>query len=113
MLRGWQQAMQRMQFLSRPERTRMLAGRRSIKLNGVETERTPLLVPSFSSKGFPEVADIIKMAEEFIEGPMLVSAYDLHYKHIRGPFVAPSLLFLDSGGYHRTPSSGTASGRHN
>ena len=61
--------------------------------------RTPLLVPSFSSKGFPEVAGIIKMAEEFIEGPMLISAYDLHYKHITPPFAAPALLFLDSGGY--------------
>jgi hypothetical protein len=77
----------------------MLAGKRSLLLNGTEIERTPLLVPSFSSKGFPEVAGIIKMAEEFIEGPMLISAYDLHYKHITGPFVAPALIFLDSGGY--------------
>jgi hypothetical protein len=58
-----------------------------------------LLVPSFSSKGFPEVAAMIKMAEEFIEGPMLISAYDLHHKHITPPFAAPALIFLDSGGY--------------
>jgi hypothetical protein len=77
----------------------MLANRRSLRLNGLEIERTPLLVPSFSSKGFPEVAGIIKLAEEFIEGPMLVSAYDLHYEHIAGPFAAPALIFLDSGGY--------------
>jgi hypothetical protein len=77
----------------------MLAQKRSLRLKGVEVERTPLLVPSFSSKGFPEVADIIKMAEEFIEGPMLISAYDLHYKHIAPPFAAPALIFLDSGGY--------------
>jgi hypothetical protein len=77
----------------------MLAGRRSLYLKGIEIERTPLLVPSFSSKGFPEVAGIIRMAEEFIEGPLLISAYDLHYQFISGPFAAPSLIFLDSGGY--------------
>jgi hypothetical protein len=77
----------------------MLAKRRSLLLKGTEIERTPLLVPSFSSKGFPEVAGMIKMAEEFIEGPMLISAYDLHHKHIAPPFVAPALIFLDSGGY--------------
>src|SRR5579864_2012212 len=30
---------------------------------------------------------------------MLISAYDLHYKHITAPFAAPALIFLDSGGY--------------
>jgi hypothetical protein len=77
----------------------MLANKRSLCLNGSEIERTPLLVPSFSSKGFPEVGGIIKMAEEFIEGPILISAYDLYYQHIKPPFAAPSLIFLDSGGY--------------
>jgi hypothetical protein len=91
--------MRLMQFVPRSGRSRMLANRRSLHLNGAEIERTPLLVPSFSSKGFPEVAGIIKMAEEFIEGPMLISAYDLHYKHITGRFAAPALIFLDSGGY--------------
>ncbi len=77
----------------------MLARRRAIKLNGVEIERTPLLVPSFSSKGFPDVAKIIEYCSELIEGVTLVSAYDLHYKKIQPPFEFPSLLFLDSGGY--------------
>lgn len=77
----------------------MLAKRRSIRLNGQEIERTPLLVPSFSSKGFPDVEKILKATEEVIEGPLLVSAYDLHYKFIAQALNFPSLVFLDSGGY--------------
>ena len=77
----------------------MLAKRRSVLRNGAVLERTPLLVPSFSSKGFPDVAKIIETTTEVIEGATLVSAYDLHYKKIKPPFNFPSLLFLDSGGY--------------
>jgi hypothetical protein len=77
----------------------MLAKRRTLKLNGVEIERTPLLVPSFSSKGFPDVDKIIASCSELIEGVTLVSAYDLHYEKIHPPFDFPSLIFLDSGGY--------------
>jgi hypothetical protein len=77
----------------------MLAQRRSLKLNGSEIERTPLLVPSFSSKGFPDVRKIIAYSSEVIEGPTLISAYDLHYEKISPPFEFASLLFLDSGGY--------------
>ena len=77
----------------------MLAKRRSIKLNGVEVERTPLLVPSFSSKGFPDVHKIIESCSELIEGVTLVSAYDLHYDKVYPPLDFPSLIFLDSGGY--------------
>lgn len=77
----------------------MLARRRSLKLNGVEVERTPLLVPSFSSKGFPDVHKIIESCSELIEGVTLVSAYDIHYDRLRPPFNFPSLIFLDSGGY--------------
>lgn len=77
----------------------MLAQRRALKLNGKEIERTPLLVPSFSSKGFPDVSKIISYSSEIIEGPTLISAYDLHYDKISPPFDFASLLFLDSGGY--------------
>lgn len=77
----------------------MLAKRRSLKLNGVEVERTPLLVPSFSSKGFPDVHKIIEFCTELIEGVTLVSAYDVHYGKVSPPFDFPSLIFLDSGGY--------------
>ena len=77
----------------------MLAERRALKFNGNEIERTPLLVPSFSSKGFPDVHKIIAYSSEIIEGPTLVSAYDIHYGEINPPFHFASLLFLDSGGY--------------
>lgn len=77
----------------------MLAKRRALKLNGKEIERTPLLIPSFSSKGFPDVDKIIRYSSELIDGATLVSAYDLHYKKIAPPFEFASVVFLDSGGY--------------
>jgi hypothetical protein len=77
----------------------MLAKRRAIVLDGQELERTPLLVPSFSSKGFPDVQKIIEYSSEIITGAALVSAYDLHYNKIKPPFEFASLIFLDSGGY--------------
>lgn len=83
----------------------MLAKRRSLKLNGQEIERTPLLIPSFSSKGFPDIDKIIKYSSELIDGVTLVSAYDLHYGKIKPPFDFPSLIFLDSGGYEASKDS--------
>ena len=77
----------------------MLAKRRALKFNGQDIERTPLLVPSFSSKGFPEIDNIIKYSSELIDGAALVSAYDLYYSKIKPPFDFFSLVFLDSGGY--------------
>jgi hypothetical protein len=77
----------------------MLAKRRAIKLNGTAIERTPLLVPSFSSKGFPEVAGILEFGSDLIDSAVLLSAYDLYYGEIKPPFTFPSLIFLDSGGY--------------
>ena len=77
----------------------MLAAKRAIKLPNGDSVRTPLLVPSFSSKGFPDVDKILKTTTEFIAGPILVSAYDLHYQHITPPFDFAPLIFIDSGGY--------------
>jgi hypothetical protein len=77
----------------------MLAKKRALKRNGQEIERTPLLVPSFSSKGFPEIKKTVKYCSELIEGATLISAYDLHYEKIEPPFNFASLIFLDSGGY--------------
>lgn len=80
----------------------MLAKRRRLTLDGVELQRTSLLVPSFSSKEFPEVDKIIEYCSEIIDGVMLISAYDLHYGKIKPPFDFASLIFLDSGGYEVT-----------
>jgi hypothetical protein len=76
-----------------------LAAKRSISLNGQEIDRTPLLVPSFSSKGFPDISKILSANSELISGPILLSAYDLHFANIQPPFDFASLIFLDSGGY--------------
>lgn len=70
---------------------------------------TPLLIPSFSSKGFvkakkgkSEIGDILQYASEFLTRTCLVSAYDVHYGHIPSPLdlpVTPEIIFIDSGGY--------------
>ena len=75
---------------------------------------TPLLVPSFSSKGFQirtdktsEVQVILKAAGEFITESYLISAYDISYKLIPRPDklpFRPNVIVLDSGGYEISKS---------
>lgn len=77
----------------------MLAKRRGFYRNGAEIIRTPLLLPSFSSKGFPHVQNILEATQEVIEGEILISAYDLHHRKLKGPFDFAQSVFLDSGGY--------------
>ena len=99
-------------FLSGSESARMLAKRRSLLLDGREIERTPLLIPSFSSKGFPDVDKIIKYSSELIDGVMLVSAYDLHYAKVLPPFDFPSLVFRNCSrplGWYGVASGGKRS----
>ena len=85
----------------------MLAKRRALTLGNTELQRTPVLLPSFSSKGFPDIAKIVQTTEEVIDAPILISAYDLHYNYneIVPPFDFPSLIFLDSGGYESSKDS--------
>jgi hypothetical protein len=71
--------------------------------------KTPLLVPSFSSRGFeflgrdvPEVHEDLLTYKEWLTECLLVSAYDLHYNHIpKANEFAPAtpISFIDSGGY--------------
>lgn len=77
----------------------MLAKRRGFYMDGKEIIRTPLLLPSFSSKGFPEIQNILQATEQVIDGEILVSAYDVHHKTLTGPFDFAEAIFLDSGGY--------------
>ena len=73
------------------------------------TISTPLLVPSFSSKGFArsrsgksEIATIFAAASEVLTETVLISAYDVFYKNLPPPdefMHRPELLFVDSGGY--------------
>lgn len=77
----------------------MFARRSKIVLGTQIVADTPLLLPSFSSKGFPEVRNIMNLMGEFITTPILISAYDVHYRLIPQKITFPQLLFLDSGGY--------------
>tara|TARA_R110000796_G_scaffold49335_3_gene117813 strand:+ start:918 stop:1841 length:924 start_codon:yes stop_codon:yes gene_type:complete len=58
-----------------------------------------MLVPSYSSKGFPKLSQIIDVTEPYIDAEILVSAYDIHRKYIKNSLTFPTLIFLDSGGY--------------
>jgi hypothetical protein len=68
---------------------------------------TPLLIPSFSSKGFgvdadgrSEVNRILSAAQEYLTDSLLVSAYDVYYRHLDVPDPLPTeLAVVDSGGY--------------
>jgi hypothetical protein len=57
-----------------------------------------MLVPSFSSR-VPKIEKILRASEAFIEGPFLISAYDVKHGHILPPYDFGSVVFLDSGGY--------------
>ncbi|MBN2571867.1 MAG: hypothetical protein JXA68_07035 [Ignavibacteriales bacterium] len=72
---------------------------------------TPILIPSYSSKGFvlrrtndgikSEICDAIDIAKEILEETVLISAFDLHHDYLLNPndFISTQLTFLDSGGY--------------
>lgn len=65
--------------------------------------QTPLLIPSFSSKGFAnEIGRILETASEFLTETFLVSAYDIYHMHLPQPSnlsCTPELIVVDSGGY--------------
>jgi hypothetical protein len=77
----------------------MFARRSKIIIGAQTVAETPLLLPSFSSKGFPQVRQIMNLMAEFITSPILISAYDVFYRLIPATITFPQLLFLDSGGY--------------
>jgi hypothetical protein len=88
-----------MRFLPRPEEVGMLARRRTVRLGNATELKTPILLPSFSSKGFPKVQKILKASEEYIADEILVSAYDISHGILFQKFDFASAIFLDSGGY--------------
>jgi hypothetical protein len=67
----------------------------------------PLIVPSFSSRGFPQERRYLKQvtqdhfrtyAENF--DAMLISAFDLHFDYVQiADIPDEKLIFIDSGGY--------------
>lgn len=77
----------------------MLSAIREIRANGIHVAKTPVLVPSFSSKGFPEVGKIIDTLSQTITESTLISAYDVARGFITNIPTFPLYFFLDSGGY--------------
>ena len=77
----------------------MLAAKRTININGKNVCKTPIMVPSISSKGFPNAKEILETVKEVVADSLLISAYDLYYDHINSDVSFPELLFVDSGGY--------------
>ncbi|OME46850.1 hypothetical protein BSK59_28820 [Paenibacillus odorifer] len=63
---------------------------------------TPILIPSFSSKGFPQVQELHNYLKPKLTAASLVSTYDLHYGYLLNDDIYESdILFVDSGGYER------------
>lgn len=60
---------------------------------------TPLIIPSFSSRGFPELKSIYEVTKDYISDISLISAYDIHYKLQNVDIYASNIIFIDSGGY--------------
>lgn len=79
--------------------TGMLSRHREIKIGGMKKADTPMLIPSFSSKGFPDVDKIVKVLAPRITDSALFSAFDVHHNLVKEIPENPELLFLDSGGY--------------
>lgn len=72
---------------------------------------TPLLVPSFSSKGFSsknkegkqQVQELHTYLKPHLLDASLVSSYDLYYQNITTEDIYVSdIIFIDSGGYERS-----------
>ncbi|MBN9376214.1 MAG: hypothetical protein J0I40_12665 [Cellulomonas sp.] len=80
--------------------------------------RTPVLIPSISSKGFPllengesETANVLRLVAPQLTHSLLISAYDIHHRrlpdvdlllngqHHESSYSYPDLLVVDSGGY--------------
>lgn len=90
----------------------MLARARQLTYHSDTVLRTPCLVPSFSSRGFPKitkdgreisaVSEALDATAEVLNDAMLVSAFDLHHgllPNCTKYWTYPQVLFIDSGGY--------------
>lgn len=73
--------------------------KRKLMLDGYEFE-TPMLLPSFSSKGFESsLPKTIEYASKFITDAILVSIYDIARSKVDIDVSFAELIFMDSGGY--------------
>src|SRR5215831_4423043 len=76
---------------------RLAEKRKLVFPNGFEL-RTPLLLPSYSSR-VAKIENIFRTTEDFVDGPILISAYDIAKEHLSAPYDWANTVFLDSGGY--------------
>lgn len=83
----------------------MFVAERALRLAGRHVAKLPLIVPSFSSKGFPNIRAMMGTLSEYITEASLVSLYDIHYKNINKKNNFVDLLFVDSGGYEASVDS--------
>lgn len=75
---------------------------REVSTAGVDT---PLLVPSFSSRGFPNLGALYDFLRSEVPEASLVSAYDLHHRFLPLASVNGSdVVVVDSGGYEAKPT---------
>lgn len=86
-----------MQAKGQPDVIRLAEKRKLTFPNQFEL-RTPLLLPSYSSR-VPKIENIFRTTEEFVDGPILISAYDIAKGHLSAPYDWANTVFLDSGGY--------------
>lgn len=79
-----------------------LFAKRTLEPLGIDT---PLLIPSFSSRGFPDVRLLFERMRSAVNRVALVSAFDLHHGCLPAEAlrVAPVVL-VDSGGYESKPT---------
>jgi hypothetical protein len=83
-------------------------GARAIGQVGMET---PLLVPSFSSRGFPQVAGLYRNLRHDLYGVCLVSAFDVSTGQLDVELAdVADLVLLDSGVYETKPIAVAADG---
>lgn len=62
--------------------------------------KTPLLVPSFSSRGIPNLRKMHQNLREHVTEASLISAYDIHYDNLdKDAIYCSEILFVDSGGF--------------
>lgn len=81
-----------------------LAERRELRLPSGESLRTPLVVPSFSSR-IPDIEKVFRSSEEFLDASFLISAFDVANGFVKPPFHFAGPVFLDSGGYEIGPDT--------
>jgi len=81
----------------------VIAKPRRIEKHGIET---PFLIPSFSSRGFPNISDIMETLRVDISNACLLSAFDIANGYTSIPFdEIADVVVIDSGVYETSPGT--------